>query len=199
VTARRSAGASERLEDRLRVVAHLPGRLRVRAETFRVLPEVANDVLERVRREPGVSSASSSEVTGSLLVIYDPSETQILRLLRTIVHVGGLAGIEVDHVDGEPQKAPGDRVRNVLGELDARMRQATSGTVDLRTAVPGTLALLGLRKLVLGGGRVPEWYDLLFWSFVTFSNLNPRSEPRGSEEPTPASSGNGGSPTTADG
>ena len=33
----------------------------------------------------------------------------------------------------------------------------------------------GLGKLLTGGAtRVPEWYDLLFWSFVTFSNLNPR-------------------------
>jgi hypothetical protein len=156
------------------VVAHLPGRLRVRAETFRVLPEVANDVVERVRSEQGVASASVSPVTGSVLVLYDPGETQILRLLRTIVQVGGLAGIEVDHVETKPGAPPGERVRSALGDLDARVREAVDGSVDLRTAIPATLAILGLRKLLLGSVRQPEWYDLVFWSFVTFSNLNPQ-------------------------
>jgi hypothetical protein len=158
----------------------------VRAETFRVLPEVANDVLERVRAEQGVASASASPVTGSLLVLYDPGETQILRLLRTIVHAGGLAGIEVDHVDTEPSSPPGDRVRGALGELDARVREAASGSLDLRTAIPATLAILGVGKLLRGSVRQPEWYDLIFWSFVTFSNLNPRAEPPRSEEASTA-------------
>jgi len=164
-----------RREDRLRVVAHLPGRLRVRAETFRVLPEVADQVALRVREEPGVTSATTTEVTGSLLVLYDPAQTQILRLLRAIVLTGGLAGLEVDHAAPAETTAPGDRLRGALGRLDARVREVASGKVDLRTAVPGTLALLGLGKLLGGNLRQPEWYDLVFWSFVTFSNLNPRA------------------------
>jgi Heavy metal associated domain 2 len=163
------------------VVAHLPGRLRVRAETFRVLPEVASEVVERVQAEPGVTSASASEISGSLLVLYDPGKTQILRLIRTIVLTGGLAGVEVDRVDRGPGAPPGDRLRGALGHLDARVREVAEGKVDLRTAVPGALAAIGLTKLVGGAFgtaalRQPEWYDLLFWSFVTFSNLNPRPE-----------------------
>jgi hypothetical protein len=156
----------------------------VRAETFRVLPEVAHEVVERVRAEPGVASATGSETTGSVLVLYDPSETQLLRLLRMIVRTGGLAGIEVDRIDREPSAPPGARVRGALGELDARLREAADGAIDARTAVPGVLALLGIGKLLRGGARVPEWYDLLFWSFVTFSNLNPPSR-SGETPPTP--------------
>lgn len=167
--------ASHAREDRLRVVAHLPGRLRVRAETFRILPEVAGEVVDRIREEPGVSSATASALTGSVLVLYDPAETQILRLLRAIVLTGGLAGLAVDRRDAEPTRPPGDRVRDALRGLDARIRGAAGGKADLRVAVPSTLAVLGLGKLLTGGAtRVPEWYDLLFWSFVTFSNLNPR-------------------------
>ncbi len=166
-------GAASRA-DRLRVVAHLPGRLRVRAETFRILPEVASEVVDRILAEPGVASASASAVTGSVLVLYDPGETQILRLLRTIVLTGGLAGLEVDRRDGEPSALPGQRLRAALGGLDARVRAASGGKADLRVAVPSTLALLGLGKLLMTTQRpVPQWYDLLFWSFVTFSNLNP--------------------------
>ena len=162
-------------EDRLRVIAHLPGRLRVRAETFRILPEVAGEVASRVRKEPGVSSATASALTGSVLVLYDPAETQILRLLRAIVLTGGLAGLEVDKRDVEASALPGDRVRDVLRSIDARIRAVAGGKADLRVAVPSTLALLGLSKLLTGTTTpAPQWYDLLFWSFVTFSNLNPR-------------------------
>jgi hypothetical protein len=163
-----------RREDRLRVVAHLPGRLRVRAETFRVLPEVASDVVSRVQAEPGVTSASASELTGSVLVLYDPRRTQILRLLRTIVLTGGLAGVEVDRAERRGGASPGDRMRGAFERLDAAARTAAEGKLDLRTAVPGTLALLGLGKLLGGPVREPEWYDLMFWSFVTFANLNRR-------------------------
>jgi hypothetical protein len=146
----------------------------VRAQTFRVLPEVAESVVARVREEAGVTEASASPVTGSVLVLYDPAETQILRILRTIVLTGGLAGIEVDRVEPEPRPPPGGRLRDALGKLDARVREVSGGELDLRVAIPGTLALLGVRKLLSGPPRIPEWYDLLFWSFVTFSNLNPR-------------------------
>jgi Heavy metal associated domain 2 len=166
---------SKAREDRLRVVAHLPGRLRVRAETFRILPEVADEVVSRIREEPGVSSATASVLTGSILVLYDPAETQILRLLRAIVLTGGLAGLEVDKRDVEASALPGDRVRGVLRSIDARIRAVAGGNADLRVAVPSTLAVLGLSKLLTGGVMpAPQWYDLLFWSFVTFSNLNPR-------------------------
>jgi hypothetical protein len=167
-----------RREDRLRVVAHLPGRLRVRANTFRVLPEVGEEVVARVREEPGVSSATASEITGSVLVLYDPQETQILRLLRTIVRTGGLAGVEVDRDDRTPPAPPGVRVRSALGRLDARVRDVTGGQLDVRAAVPATLALFGLGTLAATAAapRMPEWYDLIFWSFVTFCNLNPQQQ-----------------------
>jgi hypothetical protein len=155
----------------------------VRAETFRVLPEVAGEVVDRVSAEPGVTSATVSPITGSVLVLYDPHETQILPLLRTIVVTGGLAGLAVDHVEPIAGAPPGDRVRDLLGRLDARVREVASGHVDLRTAVPATLVLLGLHKLLTGVVREPEWYDLVFWSFVTFSNLNPRPEPSSTQPP----------------
>ena len=57
------------VRDRLRLVSHFPGRLRVRAEMFRVMPEVADEVVARLRQEPAVTGTESSAVTGSLLVL----------------------------------------------------------------------------------------------------------------------------------
>jgi hypothetical protein len=162
-------------QDRLRIVSHYPGRLRVRAETFRVLPEVGAEVAQRIAEERGVTSAHASRVTGSLLVTYDPRELQLPRLIHMLVRIGGLHGIEVDAAnDWQHRVDDGTRVREVFAKVNDTVRAVTSGTIDMKVAVPGTLAGTGLLMFLAGRRRVPEWYDLLFWAFVTFSNLNPR-------------------------
>jgi hypothetical protein len=154
-------------------VSHFPGRLRVRAEKFRVLPEVADEVAARVAAEPGVREVKTSRVTGSLLVLYEPRELQLPRLVQLLVRAGSLAGIEVDsNGDWMGQPSQGARVRETLGGFNQALRTLTSGRVDLRSAVPGTLAATGAALFLAGRRRIPEWYDLLFWAFVTFSNLN---------------------------
>jgi hypothetical protein len=154
----------------LRIVSHFPGRLRVRADRFRdgaFGPQLA----ERVRGESGVSTALVSSLTGSLLVEYRPREVQLPKLVELILKLGDLDGLIADR--GPPPGPQGAALRELLGGWNEKLREATDGRADLRTAVPGTLATLGVLRFVLGNRRLPEWYDLLFWSFVTFSNLNP--------------------------
>ena len=160
-------------QDRLRLVSHFPGRLRVRAEAFRVLPEVAAEVAERVGAEPGVRAVQACPLTGSVLVQYEPRELQLPRLVDLLVMAGGLRGIEVDvHEDWATRSAQGARVRETIGAWNRSLRSVTDGKIDLRTALPGTLAAAGAAMFLAGRRRVPEWYDLMFWAFVTFSNLN---------------------------
>src|SRR5262249_12499114 len=92
--------------DRLRFVSHFPGRLRVRATTFRVLPDVADGVAQRLREEPGVSSVEVARVTGSILVHYDPRVVEMPRLAQLLVRLGGLHGLEVDAGDAESPGGP---------------------------------------------------------------------------------------------
>jgi hypothetical protein len=157
----------------LRIVAHFPGRLRVRAERFREQP-FGSEVAERVRAENGVESALVTPRTGSLLVEYRARELQLPRLVEIILRAGGLEGVAADRgLLGAPQ---GQVVRQVVDQWNEQLIDVTRGRVDARTAVPGTLATLGVVRLLLGPRTMPEWYDLLFWSFVTFVNLNPPRE-----------------------
>jgi hypothetical protein len=158
----------------LRIVSHFPGRLRVRAERFRD-DTLGGQVAERVRAEEGVVSALVSHTTGSLLVEYQPRQVQLPRLVETILGLGGLDGIVADRgLLGAPG---GQAMREALDAWNQRVVHASHGRVDARTAVPATLASLGVLRFLFGNRRLPEWYDLLFWSFVTFVNLNPPQEP----------------------
>jgi hypothetical protein len=174
-------------QDKLRIVSHFPGRLRVRAETFRVLPEIGEEVAQRVAQEEGVTSATASPVTGSLLVLYEPRELQLPRLIHLLVRAGGLYGIEVDAAnDWKHEPEDGAKVRAAFAKVNDAVRAATSGTIDMKVALPGTLAGTGLLMFLAGRRRVPEWYDLIFWAFVTFSNLNPRADAKHEEDAEPA-------------
>jgi hypothetical protein len=160
-------------EHLLKIVSHYPGRLRVRAEPFRQ-PALGGEVAEKLRAEAGVESALVSNLTGSLLIEYRAREVQLPRLVQIIMRLGGLDGIAADR--GAPPPLQGPLVRDALGGWNESLLDVTRGRLDARTAVPGTLAGLGLLTLLFGNRRLPEWYDLLFWSFVTFVNLNPPRE-----------------------
>jgi hypothetical protein len=167
--------------DRLRLVSHFPGRLRVRAEMFRVLPDVADAVAQRMREEPGVGCVENSTRTGSLVIVYEPRTIQLPRVVELLVRTGGLHGLEVDlGAERTGREPPGLFVREVLDKWNQLASKLADGRIDLKTGVPGMLAAAGLGILLFGKRRTPEWYDLLFWSFVTFVNLNPKDASRGS-------------------
>jgi hypothetical protein len=174
------------VRDRLRLVSHFPGRLRVRAEMFRVMPDVADEVVARLRQEPAVTGVQASRLTGSLLVTYDPTALQLPRLVQLIVRTGRLAGLEVDVTeDWKMREPPGERARRTIGNLNEKMRAATGGRIDGRVAVPAAL-LLGGMALLRRAPLMPNWWDLTFWAYSTFHNMNP---PR----PTPAPESTDGS------
>ena len=177
--------------DRLKLVSHFPGRLRVRADTFRVLPEVGVEVAQRLTEEEGVLSARASSTTGSLLITYEPRALQLPRLIQLLVRLGGLYGLEVDApADGFGAPQDGARVRALFGRLNEALFGATSGRVDLKVALPGSLAAGGIALFLAGRRRIPEWYDMLFWAFVTFVNLNPATN--GQNDVTRTDEGDGG-------
>jgi hypothetical protein len=163
--------AADTIDARLRIVSHFPGRLRVRAKRFRDT-ELAHGVAAKLRDEDGVRSVEATPFTGSLLVEYEARQVQLPWLVQLIVKLGGLDGLEVDH-DGRPVPPQGPAIKYALEKWNTAMVEASRGRVDARTAVPATLAGLGVLRFALGARRLPEWYDLLFWSLMTFINLNP--------------------------
>jgi hypothetical protein len=131
-------------------------------------------VAEDLAGYEGVLDAHAAPVTGSVLVRYEPQKIELPRLVALIIRIGGLHGLALDvpeDLDAKP--TPGASVRRAAAAVDRRVRGATAGKMDLRAALPAALAGTGIAMLFAGRRRVPAWYDLLFWSFVTFVNLNP--------------------------
>lgn len=158
--------------DHLQIVSHFPGRLRVRADKFRA-KGVAAEAAERIRAEPGVTSVAASELTGGLLILYDPALIPLDRLLPAVLAAGELAGVALA-VDEPPAGPPGRRLRQAFRRVDDQARQAMKGRLDVRTTIPALCMIAGLARFAAGNRVLPRWYEMTFWSFITFINFNPR-------------------------
>jgi hypothetical protein len=156
----------------LRIASHVPGRIRVRAEKF-VGQGATSEIVNRIGVEPGVMSVTASEVTGSLLIHYDPEQITLDRLLPMLLAAGSLDGVALDAEEARAG-SPGARLRHAFRRMDARACEAMNGRLDIRTCVPAAFLIAGLGKFAAGNRIMPRWYELAFWSFVTFINLNPR-------------------------
>jgi hypothetical protein len=156
----------------LYVVSHFPGRLRLRSARLRQEPEVREAAVRRLRGEAGVTSVSASPLTGSILILYDPRQTQADMLVGSVVAEGGPLSVVPDAREHAHGTEAATVIAEAFGGADRGLFRAAGGRLDLRTAVPGALALGGIATLLLGRRMLPQWYDLVFWGYVTFNNLN---------------------------
>jgi hypothetical protein len=129
--------------------------------------------MQKLGAENGVIEVRASVMTGSLLVLYEADKIQLPTLIHSLLRAGNFRGVEVDAIADRMHDPAGWRVRAALGRFNETVQSISRGRVDMRTAVPGGLASLGLAILLFGKRPLPQWYDLFFWSFVTFVNLNP--------------------------
>ncbi|MCK6530501.1 hypothetical protein L6R50_24060 [Myxococcota bacterium] len=163
-------------------VAHqLPGRLRIRLwRGPSPDPTELRSAAERVGRLTEVDRVDHHPVTGSLIVHYDPdrwSEDEVLDRCAAALGASKLVR------PGEPTPPPtemavmGSRLARAVavlfGELNADLYRATRGTADLRILLPLTFGGLGAAEvLVTGKLPAPPWFNLMWWSFRTFTTFN---------------------------
>lgn len=86
---------------------HVRGRLRVRNPRLKNDPALAETVVSAVKRVPGVKSAEANVITGSLLLYYDPVQTQVAAVMAAIEPL--LVPIETAAVDRPAPPEPRSR------------------------------------------------------------------------------------------
>jgi Heavy metal associated domain 2 len=74
--------------ERYGTVHALPGRVRIRVAAIKKAPELALQVEQTLREEPGVAEAVANPVTGSVLVHYDPTRTAPAAVLARLEPYG---------------------------------------------------------------------------------------------------------------
>jgi hypothetical protein len=159
-------------------VHHHPGRLRVRAAVFRGDAEVVGRVQARLAKLEGLRGVHHNAISGSLLIEYVVGELESETILSEVVAEAGLAKV----VDGWRDVPPPDLAAAMVagaGAVNDAVREATEGRADLGVIVPGALLAAAAASLI-ARPRLPNWENLLYWSYTFFRDLNPKAV-RGSD------------------
>ena len=148
-------------------LAHaLPGRRRYYAAALQGDEALAARLSARLLAEEGVERAEVNPVTGSLLLVYRAAEAAVDALMeraaremeppspslpRPLETQVGLAAV-------------GQRLRRAVEALNARVKAATRGLLDLPSIFSVVFLLQGVQKMLLLK-QLPSGPQLLWWAF----------------------------------
>jgi hypothetical protein len=161
-----------------------PGRVRFRLTWLRDHKSDGTVVADAISELAGVDEVQVRPFTGSVLVTYDAARLDVAAISAAVCAATGVHEVTL------PGHETPAQIREILrGSVDegAELSQAAGKAfhglnVDVLRmtggrASLGTLASLGMivgaAAKVLGSGRIelPEWHQLLWWGFRSFSEL----------------------------
>jgi hypothetical protein len=140
----------------------LPGRVRLQVEVLRGDPDGAAKLATTLARIEGVQSAEASPVSGSVLIRHDEEILQAELLVAAIVRMLGL--------EKELERSPTPiLIRELRAASDAANRavyERTGGLIDLWTAVPVVLGIIGLQRILNQKPAVfPAGLTMVWWAY----------------------------------
>ena len=169
------------------IAHHIPGRLRLRIPWLRDHAAEGTRLAETLAVLGGIKTVEVRTSTGSVLCHYDPldlGEREIVAVLKEAT------GIDIVTRPGEPSpSAEAEIARAALSEGNALARAAvtffketnldvlkmTEGRIDLGTLVALAFAATGAIEVVATGKLpAPQWSQLAWWAFRTFTTLEGR-------------------------
>jgi hypothetical protein len=154
------------------LVHHIAGRTRFRVPEKRGDGGYFANVTEQLGQCPGVSAVSASEVTGSVLVLHEATEPDVLIAYARTFELFDLPAVTVPAVNaGRP---PAELMTDGLDQVDGWIRAQTGRSTDLRS-----LALTGLIGAAvwqtLRGQLLPAAGTLIWYALTVATNDRRRS------------------------
>ncbi len=141
----------------------LPGRVRFRVPSLKGRPQRAASLADALSRLPEIQSVEATPITGSVLIHFDPERIGTDLLLVAIVRVLGLEA----ELKRPPLPALPRALREAAGGLNRAVYDETRGVLDLWSAVPLGLGLVGAATQLRPGGRaLPSGFTLLWWAYL---------------------------------
>ena len=161
-----------------------PGRVRFRLSWLRDQRGEGTPIADALSELAGVGEVQVRPFTGSVLVTYDPARTDVATIRAALCGFTGVDGVTL------PGQETPEQIRQILresfdegSELSQAAVKAFQGIhVDVLRMTHGRLSLGAMTSLsmwiaaaakVLASGRIqlPEWHQMLWWGFRSFSEL----------------------------
>jgi hypothetical protein len=161
-----------------------PGRVRFRLPWLREHRDEADAIAVVLAALPGVAEVQARPFTGSVLVSYDPQRAD-----QTTIGKALLAASHAHRLLRAGEESP-DEIRELLRDslsegseltkaavacfegLNVDFLRWTSGRVSLGTFTALSLWVAGVGRLISSGKLdLPEWHQLVWWGYRSFSEL----------------------------
>ena len=140
----------------------LPGRVRFETD-FLINDAKAEQFLsEQMSKVKGVSKVQISTITGSVLIQFEDNEIQPELLYTVLIR---LLGLEKE-LERTPQSVVLKEIRLMGDSLNRAVLERTGGIIDLWTAVPIVVGLVGIRKIMAQRTLAfPTGFTMLWWAY----------------------------------
>jgi hypothetical protein len=154
------------MPDSALVVHDVPGRLRIRLSAGARI----DGLVEAVSKQAGVMSATWSEHTRGLLVLYRPEVTSNRTLIDAVTAHAGVGLLPAKSAwrpsNGRPTLV--GAVTDTVAEVNAAVGRLTGGIADLRTLVPLGLVVWAARQILRGQAGPLAWSAALWYAHGLF-------------------------------
>lgn len=180
-----SSDTSNKKQPALDIVHAIPGRTRLRARRLKGNPRAAQEAHTQLSAINKVHKVHVNPATGSVILHHDPSAIESLEFLFAVASALGLSMAEME---GLPEMLEGleglakevetmdatTSLARIGKDMNARIAEATGGQLDIKSALPMLLVLLGARSLLASEVvAFPKWYDYWWFAFGVYFTLNP--------------------------
>jgi len=140
----------------------LPGRVRFETDVLVNDAKAQQFLMEQMSKVKGVSKVQISTITGSVLVQFEDNEIQPELLYTVLIR---LLGLEKE-LERTPQSLVLKEIRLVGDSLNRAVLERTGGIIDLWTAIPILVGLVGIRKIMAQRALAfPAGFTLVWWAY----------------------------------
>jgi len=154
----------------IKTVHLLPGRVRFRIPLMIGKEADLKRICSDMKKISGVNTVNFNKINGSILIHFEERQVQADLLFAALIRLLGLE----EELNKIPTSKLNEEFRNILGAVNQGVYSKTNGIIDLYTAIPIVLAVLGITRIVSERTlTLPTGLTLLWWAYNSLiSNKN---------------------------
>ncbi len=144
----------------------LPGRLRYYVPGLKDEYRKCRDIEIQMHRIEGIRNVYLNALTGSLLIEYDPHLIQPEFLFNILIELLGLQ----EELDRTPIPLIQRELQSFGKAINRAVFEKSAGIIDLKTLLPLTMMVVGIRSIMTYGFQYPSGLTLIWWAYHSLQN-----------------------------
>jgi hypothetical protein len=147
----------------------IDGRIRFLINKLKNNQSLIDNLTKDICKIDGVDECTANYISGSLTIVYQPEKITPDLLFSVLIRLLQLE----DEIEKIPRSKIENEIRTVGSSLNRAIYDKSNGLIDLKTAIPIALGVIGAQKIYREGwSTLPSGLILLWWAYQSFSSEN---------------------------